>query len=139
MNDLIQALKKNEEPFGLMSEEMQAKAREINKGFEVCLQGGWAECGITGDFSAEMAYRLRADYAEEPEVEKVGLEMKYFILKPKGKHVCDVYAEASQSAMLAYAETIEAENPVLARELNQWAQREVTAQARRKSKCSNQQ
>ena len=30
--DLIKALKDNEKPFGLMSEAMQAKAREINNG-----------------------------------------------------------------------------------------------------------
>ena len=51
-----------------------------------------------------------------------GLHMKYFILKPSGD---DVYAFASRRALLAYAETIETENPELAESLREWKEAEV--------------
>ena len=51
----------------------------------------------------------------------VGLLMKYFVLKPRGT---DAYAQASQTAMYAYARAIKEENPVLAYELESWAARE---------------
>ena len=50
-----------------------------------------------------------------------GLEMKYFVLKPKGQ---DKYAQASRSAMLTYANTIEPINPELAKDLRAWVTRE---------------
>ena len=50
-----------------------------------------------------------------------GLKMKYFVLKPRGS---DVYAAASRKAMRAYANLIEPENPTLAMELREWADRE---------------
>lgn len=50
-----------------------------------------------------------------------GLEMKYFVLKPKGHNS---YAQASRRAMEAYAEIIEGENPQLASELREWVNRE---------------
>lgn len=53
-----------------------------------------------------------------------GLEMRYFILKPKGDNV---YAEASRQAMLAYAEYISHVNPDFACELASWAEDEQTA------------
>ncbi len=57
-----------------------------------------------------------------------GLVMKYFILKPKAKSKDDIYAMASQDAMLAYADAIQNENPQLAKELNNWAGEEVLLQ-----------
>ncbi len=51
-----------------------------------------------------------------------GLEMKYFVLKPKGT---DVYARASRKAMRAYARLVRSENPDLANELDEWADREM--------------
>jgi len=51
-----------------------------------------------------------------------GLQMKYFVLKPKGK---DRYAEASRKAMRAYATHIEAVNPELTKQLRQWADNET--------------
>jgi hypothetical protein len=51
-----------------------------------------------------------------------GLEMKYFVLKPKGK---DRYAEASRVAMRGYARVIEEENPELAKSLREWADNEA--------------
>lgn len=51
-----------------------------------------------------------------------GLEMKYFVLKPKGK---GPYHHASRAAMYAYADAIEEENPELAKDLKQWAGKEV--------------
>ena len=51
-----------------------------------------------------------------------GLEMKYFVLKPKGR---GPYAIASREAMRTYAEEIKKENPKLARDLNKWAMQEI--------------
>ena len=53
-----------------------------------------------------------------------GLEMKYFILKPRGG---SNYAKASRLAMRKYANVIEEENPDLAKELREWADRETFA------------
>lgn len=50
-----------------------------------------------------------------------GLEMKYFVLKPKGS---DKYAAASRRAMRVYATFIQNENPELAHQLRDWADRE---------------
>ncbi len=50
-----------------------------------------------------------------------GLQMKYFVLKPKGK---DIYAEASRKAMRSYAAHIQGENPELTKELREWADSE---------------
>lgn len=50
-----------------------------------------------------------------------GLEMRYFILKPKGTNK---HAEASRAGMLAYANIIESEIPELASEIRQWVERE---------------
>jgi hypothetical protein len=55
----------------------------------------------------------------------MGLEMKYFVLKPKGNNP---YAHAARKAMLVYARSIEDHNQDLATELRAWACREgVTA------------
>ncbi len=51
-----------------------------------------------------------------------GLTMKYFVLKPNGK---GPYAIASRCAMLAYASSIEKENPLLAGDLREWWSKEV--------------
>ena len=53
-----------------------------------------------------------------------GLEMKYFVLKPKSKNVNDLYAEASRLAMKAYAKKIEIINPKMSLELSNWANKE---------------
>ena len=47
----------------------------------------------------------------------LGLEMKYFNLKPKGNNV---YAYASRAAMLTYAEEIAEENRDLSMNLIKW-------------------
>lgn len=51
-----------------------------------------------------------------------GLEMKYFVLKPRGN---DPYAKASREAMLTYHRLINKENPELSKELRAWATREL--------------
>jgi hypothetical protein len=56
-----------------------------------------------------------------------GLLLKYFVLKPAGK---DRYAQASRRAMRAYAGLIAEENPALAQELREWADREWEAAMR---------
>jgi len=54
-----------------------------------------------------------------------GLIMKYFVLKPKAKSKFDIYAKASQQAMIAYANCIQADNNILAMELSMWAREEA--------------
>lgn len=51
-----------------------------------------------------------------------GLELKYFVLKPKGN---DEDAEASRYAIKAYAKKIKKHNPELAKEMIDWANREA--------------
>lgn len=54
-----------------------------------------------------------------------GLIMKYFVLKPHG---ADQYARASRAAMRRYAKVVAGENPELAKELIEWADREYIDQ-----------
>ena len=66
--DLIEALKKNERPFRLMSLEMRQKAKEIGKEmFEVYGGNGWHKA-IDANWMAIQAYRLHPDYQEQPEI-----------------------------------------------------------------------
>lgn len=58
----------------------------------------------------------------------MGLQMKYFVLKPKANNGYDMYARASQNAMIAYSERIRTENPLLADQLLAWAEKEKCAQ-----------
>ena len=71
MENIIQQLKDNEKPFGLMSEEMQEKASEIGRcaNFK-CLSGRtWASCTSKANiFDYDRTYRLRPDYEDEPEI-----------------------------------------------------------------------
>jgi len=46
-----------------------------------------------------------------------GLEMKYFVLNPRGS---TLYSQASREAMLTYADYIEGENEELANDLRYW-------------------
>ena len=74
MKNLIEQLKDNEKPFGLMSEEMQEKAREIGQPeFEMYMKDDtWIRCGGCNNFHSkkvtDQTYRLRPDYAEKPEI-----------------------------------------------------------------------
>ncbi len=73
MQNLIQLLKDNEKPFGLMSAEMQEAMRQIGKnGFERYFargNGTWGEHDMTSRvFLHDTAYRLRPDYEDEPEI-----------------------------------------------------------------------
>ena len=52
------------------------------------------------------------------------LEMKYFVLKPRSKSCCDLYAKASRIAIEAYAKAIRDFNPKLSFELSNWANKE---------------
>jgi hypothetical protein len=47
-----------------------------------------------------------------------GLKMRYFVLSPTKD---DAFGEASRDAMRAYANRIRFENPVLAKDLLNWA------------------
>ena len=55
---------------------------------------------------------------------QTGLEIKYFVLKPRSKFVDDSYAWASRQAILAYAEAIGETNGLLASDLRDWARQE---------------
>jgi len=52
----------------------------------------------------------------------MSLQMKYFVLKPKGG---SPYAYASREALYAYADAIEEENRDLATDLRVWASTEI--------------
>ena len=52
------------------------------------------------------------------------LDMKYFVLKPRSKHVGDRHAAASRKAMRAYANHIRRIDEQMANELIAWAQKE---------------
>ena len=70
MENIIQQLKDNEKPFGLMSEEMQEKARLIRREeFDVYMSQGWGNRSGSELYPAN-TYRLRADYEDEPEIEE---------------------------------------------------------------------
>jgi len=58
------------------------------------------------------------------------LEMKYFVLKPKAKNEYDMFARASQVAMIAYSERIRVSDPLLANQLLMWAKKEGVAQSK---------
>jgi hypothetical protein len=76
MKDIIQALKENEKPFGLMSAEMQEaiqKQYEADVGSIECIEhfSNWVRCGsINPKENQHLTYRLRPDYEPEPEVVK---------------------------------------------------------------------
>lgn len=75
--ELIQALKDNKKPFGLMSEEMQAKAASIDKTgmFLVYhVTGVWEERTPVLHYR-DCTYRLRPDYEEDGEVVKCEVEL----------------------------------------------------------------
>jgi hypothetical protein len=71
--DIIKALKENEKPYGLMSEEMRAKACELcdkESVWQIYTKLGWGDQKNGIALQASTVYRLRPDYAEEPEVVK---------------------------------------------------------------------
>ena len=49
-----------------------------------------------------------------------GLEMKYFVLKPKSSFKNDIYAAVSREAIRNYANNIKSINPILSQELINW-------------------
>ena len=71
MDNIIQQLKDNEKPFGLMSEEMQNKMRGIGKGRDLEVYqfsaGGFVRMtGVScGTFIGDNTFRLRPDYEDE--------------------------------------------------------------------------
>ncbi len=68
--DIIKALKENEKPFGLMPEEMQAKAREMSADLQKFCTNGWVALQAPSAPKMKFAtYRLRPDYEESEVVE----------------------------------------------------------------------
>ncbi len=78
MKNLIEQLKDNEKPFGLMSEEMKKEAVDIGiPMFEVWQSDRWqspsevVHCyGAIKFLDFDFTYRLRPGYAEKPEIEE---------------------------------------------------------------------
>jgi hypothetical protein len=64
----------------------------------------------------------------------VALEMKYFVLKPKGP---GPHAEASRIAMVAYASSIISTDKELAYSLNEWASREGKLESQSTERTTN--
>lgn len=75
--ELIEALKDNKVPFGLMSSEMQAMARDIGFAEFECYENSnkyeWGPLRIFQEynFGQEYTYRLRPDYQPEPELVEI--------------------------------------------------------------------
>lgn len=91
--NVIKELKNNKSAFGLMSEEMQAKAKEFDlSGFLALVETGdeslcgWIECSNSDTFELLSTYRLRPDYEEKDSVVKweVYFCEKDFALKFRG-------------------------------------------------------
>lgn len=77
---IIEDLKANEKPFGLMSEEMQAKAKEIGcrdgKNFDIYYgAGGTWQSPRPYDFQRDRTYRLRPDFQEKPSIVECEVEL----------------------------------------------------------------
>ena len=53
-----------------------------------------------------------------------GLELKYFVLRPKSKYQDDQYAFASRQALRTYADSIAGVNGELAHDIRVWVQTE---------------
>ena len=94
--ELIQALKENKYPFGLMTDEMQEKAKEIGPGdFSMYIKDNtWVQCGDCNNFHTKIVtdkiYRLRSDYVspeDKPEVVEceVFFDKKDFAMKYRGQ------------------------------------------------------
>ena len=84
----IEALKKNEKPFGLMSAELQEAAKKMGRYDFQCYMhhGQWLKChievGEENEWSNGHTYRLRPDYEQEPsivecEITLLGDELAY--------------------------------------------------------------
>jgi len=72
--DIIERLKKNEKPFGLMDEDLQDFTREIEKNnfkYYHYSAGGFCDFdnkNIGNVFLYNIVYQLKADYQPEPEI-----------------------------------------------------------------------
>ena len=85
--EIIQALKSNEKPFGLMSEEMQDTLdKALIRDIQSYSDGSWVPLRLPlieiDDYESN-AYRLRADYQPKPEV----IECKV-IIDPDAERLC---------------------------------------------------
>jgi len=83
-----------------------------------CDIGDFVIKGVKGEFYPCKPDIFKETYSDSNRQEDfTGLEMKYFVLKPKG---VDSYAEASRKAIIAYAKHIQSINPTLANDLKKW-------------------
>lgn len=86
---IIEQLKANEKPFGLMSEEMQAKMLEMgfHGNFRLYVHPGFGGVIDNPTYKHDgcFTYRLRADYTEKPEIEECEIykEKEYGFLRTR--------------------------------------------------------
>ncbi len=96
MDNIVQQLKDNEKPFGLMSEEMRKRIRELapKSVLQFWNNDKW-DCAMTPSFKGSTTYRLRADYEDEPEIvehEIFGVESHLHFHYQGTRHsVCQAY------------------------------------------------
>ena len=99
MNNIIQQLKDNERPFGLMSEEMKLKMQELEtEHLEIYQVGDWLDLtqplGRIQDL-LQYTFRLNPDYEDEPEIvehEIFGVESHLHFRYQGTRHsVCQAY------------------------------------------------
>jgi hypothetical protein len=58
----------------------------------------------------------------------MAIQLKYFVLRPRAKSKEDMFALASQEAMLTFATKIETHDPEMAKQLPSWSEREAMVQ-----------
>ena len=91
MNELIEQMKKNEKPFGLLSKDEQNWFWIVRAtcGIEIYHNtNGWIDAGYMPVFSKATTYRISPDYQPEPEVVEfeVGLDQAKEHLKYNNGH-----------------------------------------------------
>lgn len=75
MSDIIERLKNNKEAFSLMPQDMQDKAKDIGVGQfrEFLKEDCWIALSNLHAFRDNHTYRLRPDYAENPNQREIPL------------------------------------------------------------------
>ena len=70
--DLIEEMKKNERPFGLLTDDKKELLRNIEiEDCRIFKSGGWTNClNVVFNFENKYTYCIRADYHPEPEIER---------------------------------------------------------------------
>ena len=83
MNELIERLKSNEKPFGLLSKEEQECFNEIGmKNCEIYRYSKWNQA-VHNIFHTDSTYRIKPDYQPEPEYDDLEIKEYEFIYYPR--------------------------------------------------------